>query len=328
MVMLPLPPYKKDRINLLAHELFHVVQPSFGFRGYSPANSHLDDKNGRICLRLELEALRKALESRSAYEMKTHLTSAMIFREYRYFLFPDARITENLLEMNEGLAEYTGIMVAGWTKEEALYHFEISINAFVRYPTFVRSFAYETTPIYGYLLQETDRYWNKEITPGTNLTEYFIRRFGIRLPSDFQSAERSLEDQYDGKRIRAEETTREVIRQQQIEKYRKEFVDRPHLEIMFEKMHVAFDPANVIPLDDKGSVYPTIRVTDNWGILDVENGALMSPRWDRITLSAPTKIDGANVSGDGWTLELSGEYSLVRDPSSGNYYMARRQSAR
>ncbi len=326
MVMLPLPNYRKARISLFAHELFHVVQPSLGFRGYSPDNSQLDEKNGRILLRLELEALRKALETPSTNEMKKCLTDAMTFREYRYLIYPQAKFTENLLELNEGLAEYTGLIVSDMTREEAVYFFERSINAFVRYPTFVRSFAYETIPVYGYLLRQSDRYWNKDISPTTNLSDYFIRAFGLNIPFHLPSAERAIEDRYDGKLIRAEETNRESIRIQQIATYRKEFINRPHVEIMFEKMHLTFDPRDVIPLDDKGNVYPTIRVTDEWGILDVRNGALMSPRWDKIIVSAPTSIDGADASGDGWTLKLSSGYMIVEDYTTGNYILTRKKS--
>ncbi len=319
MVMLPLPGYKKERINLFAHELFHVAQTSLGFRGYSPDNSHLDEKKGRICLRLELEALRKALEAPSPSEMRQCITDALTFREYRYLLYPQAKKTENLLELNEGLAEYTGMIVSGMTGDEAIYHFERSLNAFVRYPTFVRSFAYETIPIYGYLLHQSNKYWNKEIGPATNLSDYFIRAFGVNIPPDLPSAERSIEDRYDGRLIRAEETNRESIRATQVERYRKEFVDRPHVEIRLVRMQLTFDPRNVIPLDDKGNVYPTIRISDIWGILDVKDGGLMSPRWNMISVSAPTKIDGRNASGDGWSLKLAPGYSLVEDNPTGNY---------
>ncbi len=323
MVMLPLPNERSERIDLMAHELFHVLQSSLGFRGYSPDNSQLDDKNGRIYIRLELEALRKALESQSNYDMKKHLTDAMVFREHRYFLFPRAKTTENLLELNEGLAEYTGVIVSNRSKREAIYHFETSLNAFVRFPTFVRSFAYETIPIYGYLLQQSVPGWNKDITPLTNLSDYFIREFGLLLPADIPSAEKSAEDTYDGKVIRAEETNRERIRDEEVEKYREEFVNKPHLEIQFEKMKLAFDPTDVIPLDDRGNVYPKIRVTDNWGILDVQNGALMNPRWERITVSIPTKIESGTVTGDGWTLQLSDLYTVVED-NTGNYRLAKK----
>ncbi len=319
MVMLPLPSYKNDRVNLLAHELFHVAQPSLGFQGYSPDNSQLDEKNGRILLRLELEALRKALESTSTQEMKACLTDAITFRLYRYVLYPQAKVSENLLELNEGLAEYTGLIVSGRSKAETLYHFERSINAFVKFPTFVRSFAYVTTPIYGYLLQQSDEYWNREITPETSLTDFFIRKFGLTPSIYLSSAVRSLENEYDGKLIRQEETTRETLRQQQVDKYRTQLVNSPHLEIRFERMHLSFDPTNVIPLDDNGNVYPTIRITDSWGILDVKNGGLLSPRWDMITVSRPTEFEGDSISGEGWTLKLTQGYRVVKDASDGNY---------
>lgn len=45
----------------------------------------------------------------------------------------------------------------------------------------------------------------------------------------------------------------------------------------------------MVPIEDKGTVYPNIRVTDKWGILTVENGALMSPNWDKISISNPTQ---------------------------------------
>ncbi|MGO9482831.1 MAG: hypothetical protein ACLP05_13760 [Candidatus Kryptoniota bacterium] len=323
MVMLPLPGNKEDRINLLAHELFHVAQPYLGFRGYSPDNNQLDEKEGRICLRLELEALRQALEAASLGDMKKHVTDALIFREYRYILYPGAKMTENLLELNEGMAEYTGAMIADRTGNEAIYHFERSINEFVRFPTFVRSFAYVTTPIYGYLLRSVDKYWNKEISDGTNLTDFFILSFGITLPPDLQDVAHSNEDRYGGSVIRAEETTRETIIENQVVKYRSEFIEKPHLEILFEKMKLAFDPISLVPLDDRGTVYPNIRITDNWGILTVENGALMSPRWDNIIVSAPTKIDGTNVAGDGWTLQLNDGYVVVEDNLTGNYKLVR-----
>ncbi|MDR0505984.1 MAG: hypothetical protein LBH32_04080, partial [Dysgonamonadaceae bacterium] len=56
MLMLPLPADKFERINLLAHELFHVSQPALGFKLFNTDNNHLNRKDGRIYLRLELEA--------------------------------------------------------------------------------------------------------------------------------------------------------------------------------------------------------------------------------------------------------------------------------
>ena len=91
MVMLPLPQDKHARIDLLAHELFHVAQRSMELVvGHNPGNDHLDQKDGRIYIRLELEALKKALQLSSDNEKVQQLKNALIFRKYRNLLFPDS----------------------------------------------------------------------------------------------------------------------------------------------------------------------------------------------------------------------------------------------
>ena len=116
-----------------------------------------------------------------------------------------------------------------------------------------------------------------------------------------------------------EEKTKKLIAEYQVK-----FIQQPHFEIKFEKMNVSFDPRNIVPLEDKGTVYPNIRVTDLWGILTVENGALMSPDWGRIAITNPTKTENKKVSGDGWTLELTDSYAVEKDAATGNYRLIKK----
>jgi hypothetical protein len=319
MIMLSLPSNKQDRINLLAHELFHVIQPSLGFLLFNTANNHLDQKEGRIYLRLELEALKKAIQTTSELEMKTHLTRALTFRKYRYSLYPGSDSTENLLELNEGIAEYTGAVISGRNKIQSTDHFVQSINLFLNNPTFVRSFAYQTIPIYGFLLSYIKNDWNKEITIKTNLTEYFIKTFDISLPNDLKKTTDLILNQYNGDVIISEEITREVKTKKLITEYKNKFITQPHFELAFEQMDVSFDPRNIVPIEDKGTVYTNIRVTDNWGILTVQNGALMSSNWDKISVTVPIKNENRYISGEGWTLELADRYSVIKDKITENY---------
>lgn len=76
--------------------------------------------------------------------------------------------------------------------------------------------------------------------------------------------------------------------------------------------------------DDKGTVYPNIRITDNWGILDVKEGALMSPKWDRITITNPTAIEGRNVTGNGWVITLNKGYVVEKDATDGKYKLLKK----
>ncbi len=325
MVMLPLPDNKPDRISLLAHELFHVSQPSLGFELYNYENNHLDRRDGRVFLRLELAALTKALQTPVQSERKSHIANALTFRKQRNLLFPGSDTTENLLELNEGLAEYTGAMIGGGGEAQLVEHFTRGVNTFLNNPTFVRSFAYQTTPIYGFLLQSSKKGWNHEITVRTNLAEYFAGAFGISLPVDISKTVEDILPQYKGELIKKEENARMEKANARIAEYKLKFITLPHTELRFEKMNVSFDPRNIVPVEDKGSVYPSIRVSDNWGILTVENGALMSTNWDKIAVALPTKTDGRKISGDGWVLELNEGYILQKNMSTGNYELMRRK---
>lgn len=324
MIMLPLPVNKQDRINLLAHELFHVSQPSLGFQLFNPENNHLDQKDGRIYLRLELEALKKTIQTTLEIERKTHLTNALTFRKYRYLLYPGADTTENLLELNEGFAEYTGSVISGRNEKQSIEHFMQSINSFLSNPTFVRSFAYHTIPIYGYLIDNTKKGWNREITIKANLTDYFVKAFDISIPNDLKKTTDLILSQYNGGVIISEEKTREEKTKKLIDEYKSKFITEPHFELVFEQMNISFDPSNIMPIEDKGTFYPNIRVTDNWGILTVENGALMSPGWDKISVTVPLKNENKNLSGDGWTLELNDGYSVTKNESTGNYRLTKK----
>ncbi len=200
MIMLPLPENKYERIDLLAHESFHREQSSLGFKLNNPDNNHLDLKEGRIYLRLELEALKSAIES-SEEEILHHLTSALIFRKYRNLLYPGIDTMENQLELNEGIATFTGLIISGRDEKQAKEHIANSINTFFTNPTYVRSFAYNTTPAYGYLLYNKDKKWNKQITATTDLTAFFTEAFNINWPTDLQKTIDIISDEYQSSRF-------------------------------------------------------------------------------------------------------------------------------
>lgn len=239
-------------------------------------------------------------------------------------LYPGADATESLLELNEGLAEYTGSIISGRNSKPSSEHFVQSINSFLSNPTFVRSFAYQTIPIYGYLLDNIKKGWNREITVGTNLTDYLIQAFDLRLPDDLRKNTDLILDQYNGKAIISEEKTREEKTKKLIAEYKSKFITQPHFELLFEQMNVSFDPRNIIPIEDKGTIYPNIRVTDKWGILTVEQGALLSSNWDKITVTVPLKIENKMITGEGWTLEIAEGYSVTKDELTSNYKLTRK----
>jgi hypothetical protein len=107
MIMWPLPEDRQDRTRLMAHELFHRIQDELGLPGSNPANLHLDTRDGRIWLQMEWRALERALRE-SGPARRQAIEDALSFRAFRRSLFAKAATEENDLEINEGLAEYTG----------------------------------------------------------------------------------------------------------------------------------------------------------------------------------------------------------------------------
>jgi hypothetical protein len=321
MVMLPLPKNKYDKLELLCHELFHSSQHTLGFNNKNSDNAHLDRLEGRVYLRLELEALRQAVFSKTISEANENLSNAIFFRKTRYSIFPLAAAEENLLELNEGLAVYTGLMMSSRDAAGTKKYLDTRLTEFQSYPTYVRSFAYVTTPIYGYILAQRVKYWNRQVADTTDLTGFFIKALKLNVPVTLCH---DCMNQYGFDKIAGEESEKEEAKGNKIAEYKRLFIEEPHFEIHFENMNISFDPRNPVPLDEYGTVYPTMRITDNWGILTVKEAALLGKKWDKVILSEPVMIAPGKISGNGWVLELNNSYTIIQNTSDDSFILEKR----
>src|SRR5699024_5697701 len=130
-----------------------------GFPERSPTADHLASLNGRIYFLLELQALKVAL-LKPVNERSEDLRNAIVFRNRRQELFPKTFGNEQILEMSEGLAEFTGVIL-GREKSTIVPHLIKEIDTAGNRKSLIRSFAYLTGPVYGYLLYEKDPHWTK-----------------------------------------------------------------------------------------------------------------------------------------------------------------------
>lgn len=326
MVKLPLPQQRYDRVDLITHELFHSAQSSLGFHFRTEENSHLDHREGRIYLRLELAALLEALRAGRYTRAEEHLRNALIFRRFRHQIYRGAERAENSLELLEGLATYTGQMMSGRDKWQWREYLIRRLNDFEQTPSYVRTFAYETIPVYGFFLYQKENHWNKAIESESDLTEFFSDAFGMDKRILLQSYVKQLAEEYNGRAIADAELKRELSNSARLDIYRKRFLDDPHLEIRLEDMSMSFDLHNLVPLDeDEGTVYHTIQISDNWGILTVEGGgALLRSDWRWVIVSEPTGITEERVTGEGWTIELNEGYYIEETPG-GDYLISKKK---
>lgn len=266
----PLPLDARDRLRLLMHESFHRVQPKLGLSPGMPANSHLDTEEGRILLRLELRALRRALHDRTA------IAAALEFRALRWQLFPKAEAEETALELNEGLAESTGVGLSDASVDRILEQADSAEN-------YARSFAYYTGPAYGLLLDSLDPAWRTKIKDGSGPLQLLRAAFVLSEAAT-----------YGGVEVRTEENARASARLAERQKLHSQFVDGPVLRLPFRHMQIQFNPNQVKSIGEAGSLYGSVVVVDDWGRLEATQ-ALIDPKWSSVTVP---------LRSSDWKLEL------------------------
>jgi len=319
MILLPLPDEAKRRVELIAHELFHRLQPALGLPQGSATVAHLDGLEGRFLLRLEWQALRAAIAA-AGTPRREAIADALIFRARRRSLFPAGAEDERTLEMNEGLAEDTGCAIAGATPEERRALALSFLASGEKRPSFARSFAYASGPAYGLLLDELGSPWRKRVDGKSDLGALLAQASGLGVPQDLEHQAALRVTRYGGATLRVEEETREARRQERAAASRRALVDGPTLTLPLHQPQISFDPNALEPLDPNGTVYRTLEVAEAWGALTVQggSGALVTRDWTRVTLRVPGDPTAHPLHGDGWTLKLSPGWTLAPGARQGD----------
>lgn len=317
-VQWPAPADPYQRRVFLAHEMFHRIQPDLGLTRPEKSNRHLDTLEGRYFLQLEWRALARALTA-SGERRRAAVADAIHFRHERYRRFPAAAEEESALEVNEGIAEYTGVML-GLRKEEDRIAFAVhDLKAFVNAPTFVRSFAYATGPAWGLLLDEADRGWKEKFIAGQRFDE--LAEAAIRLPPPPAGSVSARARKYDDGALYDSEVRRAREKQASLDDLKARLVDGPVLTLPLQRSKFQFNPQTVQPLGDWGTVYPTMRLVDEWGILTVEDGGvLVGNKRARVSM---TGAEETGLRGKGWALTLNPGWSLRSDVRNGDFIVTR-----
>jgi len=313
VILWPLPQNYDDRLNLVMHESFHRVQVRLGLPMHNPTAAHLSTLYGRIYFLLELQALRDAL-SKPVNQRQNDLTSALLFRAKRAALFPRSFGNERLLEMNEGLAEYTGVML-GRPKDSIIQHlYQVIAHAASR-QSLIRSAPYITGPIYGYLLYQQNPEWTLKIDSNASFPALTAANYHLQIPADQLDKEVDRRsDQYDGKTIISCEKQKEAIRQKKFNDYVSGFTKQPVLTIKLIPQNFVFDPNNLFDLGEYGTVYPTAQLKDSWGELIVSDNGVLMKDWAVITLMVGegTSVNGQVITGKGWQISLNHGWKMIK----------------
>lgn len=313
----------------LAHEMYHRIQPTLGLWSESDGdNSHLDTLEGRYGLQLEWRALAAALSAPTAEARRAAILDALVFRAERYRRFPGAAVQEAMLERTEGTAEYTGVRLGLATPAEQTAYALRDLTAHVGDKSFVRSFAYATGPAYGLLLDRPDPDWRHHFPPGQRFDVLLLQDLKLTLPTALEAEARARAARYDqGGVLRTAEVKREEARQARMAALKAKLVDGPILTASLAHMNIQFNPSTLQPLDGYGVVYPSLRITAPWGVIEVSNDALLDKDWKTLTVSAAHLAPGG-LAGEGWTLTLNAGWAVVSDARAGDFKVVEKTTAR
>jgi hypothetical protein len=325
MVLWPLPEDRHSREKLMMHECFHRIQKELGLEISDRPCTHLDSKEGRVWLQLEWRALGEALVAQGGGRRRA-IQDALLFRAHRRTLFPRAAELERDMELNEGLAEYTGIRSSARSTAQALTDTLLSLEAGARKPTFVRSFAYASGPAYGLLLDASVPRWRERVKDRPDLGDLLRRAQGIRLPATFKHQALHRADHYGAPDLIQDETRREEARKARVARFQARLVDGPILSLpRTEGFNYSFNPNQLIPLGDLGMIYPTLDASDHWGTLEVTDGALVTTTDLRIP--APGILSARPLTGSGWILNLAPEWTVSPGTRVGDYRLVKAAEA-
>jgi len=302
------------RNSMFLHESFHIVQQRLGLLVSTVAAEHLDGVDGRYWMRLEWHALARALRT-SGEPRVSAVRDALAFRQARHTRFPDMVETERALDINEGLASYTGIVLAAHSEADAIARALDQLAGQESGESYVRTFAYASGPAYGLLLDAASPGWTRKVRASDDPAVLLMRALGAQPAADVEAAAA----RYGGAETRLAEEQRERQRQARIAELRRRFVDGPVL-VMPGGGSGFTDSHGALVIPDVGTIwFGAYRIKGPWGALDANKGVLLSTDGRTRRLPAPVRRDEGTIAGDGWTLEVAPGWVVREGARQGDF---------
>jgi hypothetical protein len=304
----------RRRNELLLHELFHGVQPKLGLSVPALASEHLDAVDGRYWLRLEWRALARALRE-SGEQRNSAVGDALAFRQARRAQYPANVEAERAAEITEGLAAYTGTVVAASSPADAVASALDQLAGAEDQESFVRTFAYASGPAYGLLLDASSPGWTRKVRGADDLGAMVMSAHGVEPASDAAASAA----RYGAAELRAAEEQREQQRQARVAELRRRFVDGPVL-VMPGRGSATSDSRGAVAIQGVGTVYfGPVRASGEWGSLEADKGVLVASDGSSRRVPGPQRRDDGTYFGDGWTFKPAPGWVVRDGPRPGDY---------
>ncbi|MCX6254587.1 MAG: hypothetical protein NTV31_08945 [Bacteroidia bacterium] len=312
--MTPLPNEEDDyRIKTRAiHSLFHRFQETEGIVSAGFNSNNMDEKEARLWIKLEWKALRKALNSEGE-ERQLAIRDALVFRGSNRELYQKYACDENRFETFEGLATFTYTLLCTNSPEEFKSRLFENLDRIYLMQSYARSYGFIHGALYASLLYNNGFDIQKIHTDNFDLGNAVKELYNIELPVVCRDVAGSLALNYDIDAINKEEEQRLADIKESIHKQISIFTEKPVVFLELESPYFDFEPEDIHSLDTLGTLYNSMRVSDNWGKLTVDKGGcLVSSNFKYLRITAKGfKADKNRISGEGWHLILNEDWELV-----------------
>jgi hypothetical protein len=320
--MAPLPIEEDEfRIKTRAiHSLFHRYQETEGIISAGFNTNNMDEKEARLWIKLEWKALRKALNS-DGEERQLAIRDALIFKGSNRELYQKYANDENRFETYEGLATFTFTMLCTSSPQEFKSRLFENLDRVYSMQSYARSYGSINGALYASLLYDKGFDFHKIKTDDFDLGVSVKELYNIELPAICRDVAGSLAVNYNIDAINKEEEQRLTDIRERVHKQISTFTEKPVVFLELESPYFDFEPEDIRSLDTLGTLYNSMRVSDNWGKLTVDKGGCLvsnSFKYLRITAKG-YKAEKNHISGDGWLLILNNDWELV--PVDQNYFV-------
>jgi hypothetical protein len=320
--MAPLPNQEDDyRIKTRAiHSLFHLFQEEEGFVSTGYITSNMDEKEARLWIKLEWKALRKALTSTGDDQLLA-IRDALIFRGANREFYHKYAADETRFETYEGLTTFTYTLLCTNSPEEFRSRLFEFLDRIYSMQSYSRSYGFIHGALYAALLYDKGFDFKNIKTDNFDLGNEVRLIYNIKLPAVCRDVAGSLAVNYNIDEINKEEEKRLSDIKENINKQINTFTEKPVVFIELESPYFDFEPEDIHSLDTLGTLYNSLRVSDNWGKLTVEKGGcLVANNYKYLRITAKGfKADKNRITGEGWHLILNNDWELV--PVEQNYFI-------
>jgi len=320
--MVPLPA-EEDEYRLktrVIHSLFHLFQENEGVIASTFNSTNMDEKEARLWIKLEWKALRKAINSQGE-ERQLAIRDALIFRGSNRELNRKYATDENRFETYEGLSTFTYTLLCTNSPEEFKSRLFENLDRIYSMQSYARSYGFIHGALYASLLYDKGYDFKNIKTDSFDLGDTVRELYKIELPDICRDVAGSLAVNYDIESVNKEEEKREAEIKESIHSQISIFTEKPVVFLELESPSFDFEPEDIHSLDTLGTIYNSMRVSDNWGKLTVDKGGCLvsnNLKFIRITAKA-FKADKNHISGEGWHLLMNSEWELV--PVDHNYFV-------